>query len=175
MVAKDTIQRSISTSLRNTYPKITCITDCTEVYLQRSLSLKARIATYSSYKSHNTLQFLGFFFAPNGYIMFFIKCYGVRVSDRLITKKSRFYNCLNPNDEVMADNGFTIGEGLFSLNVGLNISSFLRGKKQVSEKEVVESRRIASVRIYVARTSSFRPCCPQHYSIVHPRGAPGNQ
>lgn len=62
----------------------------------------------------------------------------------------------------MADNGFTIGEGLFSLNVGLNISSFLRGKKQVSEKEVVESRRIASVRIYVARTSSFRPCCPQH-------------
>lgn len=44
----------------------------------------------------------------------------------------------------MADNGFTIGEGLFSLNVWLNISSFLRGKKQVSEKEVVESRRIAS-------------------------------
>ena len=51
----------------------------------------------------------------------------------------------------MADRGFTIGEELFSLHVGLNIPAFLRGRKQLSEKEVVESRRIASVRIHVER------------------------
>lgn len=69
----------------------------------------------------------------------------------VITKKSRVYNYLSPNDEVMADSGFTIGEELFSLHVGLNIPSFLRGRKQLSEKEVVESRRIASVCIHVER------------------------
>lgn len=147
---KDTIQRSLPTSFRNTYPKTTCIIDCTEVYLQRPLSLKARTATYSSYKSHNTLKFL-VCIAPNGYIMFLSKCYGGRASDRFITKKSGFYNYLNPNDEVMADRGFTIGEELFSLHVGLNIPSFLRGRKQLSEKEVIQSRRIASVRIHVER------------------------
>ena len=66
-----------------------------------------------------------------------------RASDRFITKKSEFYNYLNPNYEVMAHRGFTI--------VGLNIPSFLRGRKQLNEKEVVESGRIASVRIHVER------------------------
>lgn len=58
---------------------------------------------------------------------------------------------MNPNDEVMADRGFTISEELFSLHVGHNIPSFLRGRKQLREKEDVESRRIASVRIHVER------------------------
>ena len=94
--------------------------------------------------------------------MFFSKCFGGRASDRFITKKSGFYNnyYLNPDDQVMADRGFTIGEELFSLHVGLNIPSFLRGRKQLSEKEVVESRRIASMRIHderaIRRMKSYR-------------------
>lgn len=147
---KETIQRSMPKSFRETYPKTTCIIDCTEVYLQRPLSLKARTATYSNYKSHNTLKFL-VCIAPNGYIMFLSKCYGGRASDKFITRKSGFYNYLQPNDEVMADRGFTIGEELFALRVNLNIPSFLRGRKQLTEKEVIESRRIASVRIHVER------------------------
>lgn len=79
--------------------------------------------------------------------MFLSKYYG---SEQVIT--SGFYNYLNPNDEVMADRRFTTGEELFSLHVGLNIPSFLRGRKQLSEKEVVESHRIASVSIPVERT-----------------------
>lgn len=116
------------------------------------LSLKARTATYISYTSHNTLKFL-VCIAPNGNIMFLSKCYGGRASDRFITKKLGFYNYLNPNDEVtcMADRGFTVGEELFSLHVGLNIPSFLRGRKQLSEKEVVTSCRIASMGIHVEK------------------------
>lgn len=83
--------------------------------------------------------------------MFLSKCYGGRASNRFITKKSGFYIYLNPNDEVMADRGFTIGKELFSLHVGHTIPSFLRGRKQLREKEDVESRRIASVRIHVER------------------------
>ena len=83
---KESIQRTLPSSFKELYPKTTCIIDCTEVYLQRPLSLKARTATYSSYKSHNTLKFL-VCIAPNGYIMFLSKCYGGRASDRFITKK----------------------------------------------------------------------------------------
>ena len=87
---KESIQRTLPSSLKELYPKTTCIIDCTEVYLQRPLSLKARTATYSSYKSHNTLKVL-VCIAPNGYIMFLSKCYGGRARDRFITKKSGFY------------------------------------------------------------------------------------
>lgn len=84
--------------------------------------------------------------------MFLSKCYGSKANDRFITKKSGLYNYLNLNDEVMAYRRFTIGKELFSLHVGLIIPSFLRGRKQLSVKEVVESHRIASVSIHVERT-----------------------
>ena len=64
---------------------------------------------------------------------------------------------LNPNDKTMSDRGYTIGEELFSLQAGqYNIPNI----KQPSQKVVVESRRIASVRIYVLkairRMNSYR-------------------
>lgn len=58
---------------------------------------------------------------------------------------------MNPNDNVMADREFTIGEELFSLHVRLNFLSFLRGRKQLCEKEVIESRKIALVRIHAEK------------------------
>lgn len=55
---------------------------------------------------------------------------------------------LNPNEKTMSDRGFTIGEEVFSLQVGqYNIPNI----KQLSQKVVVESRRIASLRIYVLK------------------------
>lgn len=86
--------------------------------------MKVRIVIYSSYKLYNILKFF-VCIVLNGYIMFLLKCYGGRVSDRFIIKKLGFYNYLNLNDEVMVDRGFIIGEELFSLYVGFNIFLFL--------------------------------------------------
>lgn len=44
------------TSFKNSYPKTTCIIDCTERFIKRPFSLKAKAQTYSSYKSHNTAK-----------------------------------------------------------------------------------------------------------------------
>ena len=49
----------------------------------------------------------------------------------------------------MADRGFDIEEDLVLLGVKLNIPPFLRGKLQLSEKELIATRRIASLRIHV--------------------------
>jgi len=51
----------------------------------------------------------------------------------------------------MADRGFDIEADLIPLGVKLNIPPFLKGKTQLSEKEMIETRRIASVCIHVER------------------------
>ena len=51
----------------------------------------------------------------------------------------------------MADRGFDIMEDLALLGVKLNIPPFLRGKSQLDHRELIETRRIASLRIHVER------------------------
>ena len=58
---------------------------------------------------------------------------------------------LEEGDSVMADRGFDIEEDLMLRGVSLNIPLFLRGKSQLSEKELKVTRRIASLRIHVER------------------------
>ena len=51
----------------------------------------------------------------------------------------------------MADRGFTIREELYARRVKLNIPAFMKGRSQLSEAEIIESRRIAAQRIHVER------------------------
>ena len=51
----------------------------------------------------------------------------------------------------MADRGFNIQDDLTPLGVRVNIPPFLRGKEQLEPNELVETRRITSLRIHVER------------------------
>ena len=51
----------------------------------------------------------------------------------------------------MADGGFTIKKQFESLDVTLNIPSFLAGKDQISQEEVMENKTIAAVQLHVER------------------------
>ena len=73
------------------------------------------------------------------------------ISDRELTRQSGFLQLLDPGDSIMADRGFDIQDDLIPLGVRLNIPPFLRGKSQLEENEIVETRRIASLRIHVER------------------------
>ena len=61
----------------------------------------------------------------------------------------------------MADRGSDIEVDLILLGVKLNIPPFLKGKSQLSKKEMVETSRIASVRIHVERAME----CIKNYRI----------
>lgn len=112
--------------------------------------MKIRGETYSHYMSHNTGKYL-IGIAPHGQIVFILKGFGGRSSDKAIVEESGILNYLLPGDEIMADRGFTIGDLLFPLKVKLNIPAFTKGKDQLSEEDVTETRRIATVRIHVER------------------------
>ena len=51
------------------------------------------------------------------------------------------------NIAVMADRGFTIRDQLKELGAELNIPPFMEGKSQLPATEVLEGRKIASLRI----------------------------
>ena len=70
---------------------------------------------------------------------------------RLSLKKSGFLDLLEYGDQVLADHGFLIDEELACRGASLAIPSFTRGVKQLSMKDVEQSRRLARVRVHVAR------------------------
>lgn len=139
---RETIRRTLPESFKSSFPKTTCIIDCSEVFIQRPFSPQARALTWSTYKHNNTAKFL-IAIAPNGFIMFVSPLYGGRASDNFITKNCAFVCFLLPGDEVMADRGFTTGEDLCGMRVKLNIPAFMQGRSQLSEEETIDSRRIA--------------------------------
>ena len=76
-------------------------------------------------------------------------------SDKELTGQSGLLDLLESGDSVMADRGFDITEDPAPLGVRLNIPPFLRGKSQLESREMIETQRIASLRIHVERRSTF--------------------
>ena len=143
------------------YPNTRVIIDCTEFFIQRPTSLVAQALTFSHYKHHNTFKVL-IGISPGGVITFVSRLWGGRISDIAITEKSGLLDLLEPGDNVMADRGFNIGEVLENRGITLNIPPFLGQRSQLSVKQVLETRRIASLRIHVERAigrlKNYRLC-----------------
>jgi len=131
------------------FPNIRVIIDCTEIFVQRASCFVAQSLTFSNYKHHNTVKFL-IGITPTGAISFVSKAWGGRASDRYITEHSGLLELINEGDLVMADKGFNIGDLLAKKKAFLNIPPFLHNR-QFSTEEVVETRKIAKVRIHVER------------------------
>lgn len=148
--AKEEVIRTLPSVFKPTFRKCRVIIDCTEVFCERARNLTLRALTWSNYKHHNTVKIL-VGISPTGAVSFISNAFGGRASDKLITQKSGFLNNLEYGDQVLADRGFLIEEELASRGATLAIPSFTKGVKQLSMKNVEESRRLARVRIHVER------------------------
>ena len=73
------------------------------------------------------------------------------MSDKHITIHSGFLKHLLNADQVLADRGFDIAEELALQGATLAIPPYTKGKQQLSQCEVEESRRLSRVRIHVER------------------------
>ena len=126
------------------------IIDATEFFLERPALPELQQLTYSSYKNHNTYKGL-IGISPSGAVRFIFDLYRDSISDKELTRCSGILDLLEEGDSVMADRGFDIKEDLDLLGVRLNIPQFMKGKKQLNDEELVETRRIATLRIHIER------------------------
>lgn len=135
---------------KETFSSATVIIDCFEVFIEKPSNLQAAAKTWSNYKHHNTLKFL-IGVTPQGVICFISNAYGGRASDKFITGDCGFLNKLIPGDLVLADRGFLIKDSVELCYAEVVTPAFKKGKKQLSAKEVEDTRKLASVRIHVER------------------------
>lgn len=132
------------------YPSTTLIIDATEIYIEKPSNPEAQQLTFSSYKNTNTLKAL-IGIVPKGSISFVSTLYGGSISDKELTIRSGLLDKVQRGDAVMADRGFNIQDILAPKGVRVNIPPFMNPTGQFDEKELLETRRIATLRIHVER------------------------
>lgn len=128
------------------YANTTCITDCTEVQLQRPKKIYPSGQTYSHYNSCNIKKFL-VAVAPSGFIMFISNACGGRASHKFIVDDSGFVDYLFQGQEVIAGRGFALTNSMKVKGVKLNVPA----RYLFSEEEATVPRRISRLRIHVER------------------------
>ena len=147
--SKQRVDHFMPQLFKDFYPSTRCIIDATELFIQSPSDPQAQQLTFSSYKNHNTLKAL-IGITPSGAISFVSKLFGGSISDRELFEKSGLLEMLEPGDSVMADRGFTIADLLDTKGVTLNIPP-MKTSDQLTEREIITTRRIAALRIHVER------------------------
>ncbi|XP_065656777.1 uncharacterized protein LOC136082189 [Hydra vulgaris] len=109
MECREHIFDTIPPVFKSKFPRLTCVIDCFEIYIESPGPFLAKAQCYSNYKKHSTLKvFISC--TPLGVINFVSKCWGGRASDNQIVRESNFtslkYHC--PGDQILADRGFTL-------------------------------------------------------------------
>ena len=150
------------------YPSTRVILDATKIQVEKPSLPQLQQVTFSNYKNTNTYKAL-VGLLPSGVITFISKLYTGSVSDKELMRNSGILDLLEPGDSVMADRGFYIQDDLALLGVRLNIPPFLRGKSQLTEKELVEIRRIASIRIHIEHVMEHIKIFTFFTRLYHPQ------
>ena len=132
------------------YPTTRVIIDCTEILTEVPSSMSVQSLTYSSYKHHNTFKGL-VGICPTGAVTFISELYAGSLSDQALTRDCGILELIEPGDSIMADKGSDIGYDVALRGAKLNIPPFLKNQQQLSKKNVITTRQIASLRIHVER------------------------
>ena len=125
------------------------ILHCTKIFTEVPSSMVAQSQTWSEYKHNSTWKSL-FGVSPNGAIIFVLKIWFGKNSDREITLKSGVLSLVKHGDNIMADRGFNIFDNL-PPEVYFNIPSFKDSHSQLTPQENEETSSFATVRIHVEK------------------------
>ncbi|XP_057296171.1 uncharacterized protein LOC130625115 [Hydractinia symbiolongicarpus] len=157
--SRSQVQENMPASMKERFANVRCIIDCVEFKIAVPSSLYLHKMMYSEYKSHTTVKVL-VGIAPGGGFTFISSAYPGSISDKDIVVKSGllFPELWQAGDAIMADRGFLIEDYVKPLGVELIMPSFLKGREQFSESEVVKSQQIASERIHVERMIQRLKC-----------------
>lgn len=136
---------------RARYHNIQSIIDCLEIEIEKPTAPIKQSLTWSEYKKCNTLKYL-ISSTPDGFINFVSKGYGGRITDSLLVRSSGYLTVVPEGSGVMADRGFKdIGKDLHERNCYLIRPPSVSSSVKPTKAEVIESKRIASLRIHIER------------------------
>uniref|UniRef100_A0A8C6KZZ8 DDE Tnp4 domain-containing protein n=1 Tax=Nothobranchius furzeri TaxID=105023 RepID=A0A8C6KZZ8_NOTFU len=119
--SKGAVLKSMPKVFRRNFKRCRCIIDCTEMFISRPSNLTARAQTWSNYKHSNTIKYL-IGITPVGAISFLSPGWGVRVSDKQITKE-----------------GFQIRDELAACGATLRIRHFTKGKRRWKKCKIFQT------------------------------------
>ena len=74
-----------------------------------------------------------------------------QILDKFLTENCGFLDNIDAGDFILADRGFDLADTMALLCANIKIPSFMKGNSQLSLSEVINTRKIANVRIYVER------------------------
>jgi DDE superfamily endonuclease/Helix-turn-helix of DDE superfamily endonuclease len=129
----ENLENSMPMSFRVNYPAVCSIVDCFEIRVEKPHIPKEQAATFSSYKSMNTIKYL-ISITPQGTVSFVSQGYAGRVSDQHIIRVSGYLDLLKPGDCVMADRGFIVEEDVALRGAKLVTPAFLGRRDRTSSR-----------------------------------------
>uniref|UniRef100_A0ABD2XQ58 DDE Tnp4 domain-containing protein n=1 Tax=Trichogramma kaykai TaxID=54128 RepID=A0ABD2XQ58_9HYME len=132
------------------FPRITVIIDCFEIFIEGSDDLLANAESWSQNKHHKTIKVV-IGITGQGSISFISKAWGGRTSNKHIVENSGFLNHILPGDVVLTDRGFLIEDSLNTVGASLYIPAFTKGVNQLDPLDLEKTRKIANVRTHVER------------------------
>lgn len=136
--------------IKNKYPNLYGILDCTEFKVETPSSLVAQSSTYSSYKSHNTFKVL-YMTSPTGMFLFVSDTFSGKTSDKEIVLQSKVLDLIPPKSHLLVDRGFEITHECAVRDITVDIPAFKGTRQQLSAEEVWLTEKIANCRVHVER------------------------
>ena len=148
--SRETLLLTMPMCFRTHFRNAVCVVDCFEVQMQIPHTPSKQCATYSSYKSRNTIKYF-ISATPQGSISFISVGYVGRTSDKHIVQDSGFVRKLIPGDQVLADKGFQIAEDVALAGATLSTPAYVRNQSQMTLRDTEYSRQVSNVRIHIER------------------------
>lgn len=148
-VPKETIDENVMYQRKTN--TCTVIIDCTETKIEKPQNPVSQQATYSTYKSANTLKVL-VGISGSGCVTFVSDAYGGSISDRQLFEKCGIMDLLQKGDIILGDRGFNIQDLVSHMDVTVNMPHFLnKGSNQFEAHQLRKSKKLSSERINVER------------------------
>lgn len=149
--SKYQVKKNLPIPFRAHYSNVYAIIDAFEIQIQKPSNPVHQALTWSEYKKCNTLKYL-VACTPDGFIVYISKGYGGRVSDTTLFEECGIMDKLPVKISLMADRGFKhVDNILHGQKSELIRPPSVSQSEKPTKQEVLETKRIASLRIHVER------------------------
>ncbi|KAL1005211.1 hypothetical protein UPYG_G00056070 [Umbra pygmaea] len=149
---RESISSSVPPEMKATFPRLTTVFSCFEIYIEHSKNLKSRVKSYSNYKKWTTVKYC-IACSPAGSITYLSKGQGGRASDFKMVRESGFVSRQyhQPGDQILTNQDFPLKDDFALIGANLLTPPFTHGGKPLKGKDGDVSKIKVNVRTRIER------------------------